>query len=252
MNTKSLSKNQIRLIATFLIVAFVGSETSVYAMSPSPVQNSQKYSETQYVQLIPDAHGQPGAQKNLSRDLEKIIEQGRVREVWVEGGEGVMESALLASYPNTEKRDLFLSELVEEGDLSGVVPIAVRYPHISFQGIEDTQLYLKHLKTYRMVQNSSELRQENLRNIQSELDSRKQKYYSSNQLQLEELRKQYLKDSKGLSKYLEALMKYHRPVRGSPVLLMVQAEKEIPHRAMKRILREVDNLVVNHSSNAVQ
>lgn len=156
------------------------------------------------VLLIQDAHSNPQAQTSIESIIQALHKEFGIKTLAVEGGTGEMDAFLLKACPSEEKVKQFLSELIQKGELSGIVPASVlSRSSIKVLGIENEEKYRIQLEKYLKA---SDLNKKNLPllvNQTNEIENQKIKSYPKELLQFETLLNQFDKDPSQFFKLLK-------------------------------------------------
>lgn len=127
-------------------------EGLIISSSAASVTDAYRGASEKLVIHIQDAHTNLGAQKNLAKILDEIIQQYGVDLVFVEGGTGNDSLSFLRGYAGSGVRKRVAMRFLEKGEISGeeYLDIVSEMP-FTLWGIEDPSLYEKSLVTYARV-----------------------------------------------------------------------------------------------------
>ena len=91
---------------------------------------------------VQDAHCVVEAQKNTQRLIDYLQRKYGLKHVYLEGGEGKLNTAILRDYPNLEVKQAVLEKYLARGEISGAEYAAcVNEKPASYFGIENQSLY---------------------------------------------------------------------------------------------------------------
>lgn len=151
---------------------------------------------------IQDIHTNYEAQKNLSRIIEALIKNDKLRLVMVEGGWGDVSLAYLRSYADAERRLDVAEEYLRSGKISGeeYLDIVSDYD-IALEGLEKEELYKANLDTFFAIEQFRQQAGKELNSISRVVNALKKKVYSPQLLELEEAKQEYEDEKINLADY---------------------------------------------------
>lgn len=101
---------------------------------------------------IQDAHTDGKAQENIAAILDKLLLNYNINSIWIEGGSGVIDTSLFASFPVEKTKEVLSKLYMNEGFVSGPEYFSInskKFVHLF--GAEDMQLYLDNVKAFKDV-----------------------------------------------------------------------------------------------------
>ena len=129
-------------------------ETSV-RVSPGIGKIERVFSSARRVPVtfyyIQDAHASEGAQGNITKILESLLEQKKLDMLFIEGAAGSLSSATLKPFSEDAQNKEFRDALFHKGLINGASQFLGEHPGVPAYGIEETGLYRKNLEAYRAV-----------------------------------------------------------------------------------------------------
>jgi hypothetical protein len=159
--------------------------------------------------LIQDAHSVTDAQKNIERLIRYFTRTYGSRVVALEGGKGKLDGNLFRYFPESRVKRNILEGYLREGKLSGAQWAAISgSPEISFEGIEDWDLYEANYLAYLKAVRRQPAALEQLNQLQAGLDARRKEVYSAEMNRLHEAREAFESEKKNLAEYLKILSEY--------------------------------------------
>ncbi len=170
-----------------------------------------KEADAKIVIHIQDIHTNYEAQKNLSRIIEALIKNNKLRLIMVEGGWGDVSLSYLRSYADTERRLDVAEDYLKSGKISGeeYLDIASDYD-IALEGLEKEELYKANLDTFFAIEQFRQQASKELNSISRIIDALKKKAYSPQLLDLEKAKQEYEDEKINLAayyKYINVLAK---------------------------------------------
>ena len=158
---------------------------------------------------IQDLHAHPGVQKNISKIISAFDAKFGVKNIYLEGAYGQVDTSWLSSAPNKELKEKVLNSMMESGRLTG----AEYYSAISgrpgiIKGLENKKEYISNLKRFgRILQSQNEIRLIT-DSMSEDIDNLKATYYNKQQKKIDNLSKQYAEGGVDGKKYFALLYKH--------------------------------------------
>ncbi|MDR1195874.1 MAG: hypothetical protein LBL00_05295, partial [Endomicrobium sp.] len=158
---------------------------------------------------IQDLHSHPQVQKNISNIIKLFDKEFGVKNVYLEGAYGQVDTSWLAGISNKDQREKIMDALVREGRLTGAEYYSVESGRTDvIKGLEDKDEYLANLKRFGDILNSQEEISLILSSIGQDLDALKKTYFNKRQLDIEELSKKYQSGALEAKKYFALMYKH--------------------------------------------
>ncbi len=102
---------------------------------------------------IQDAHCDFTAQQNISKILDRLASDYRLKVVALEGASGKVQNPILSYFPQKSVRKEVSLQLVKEGKLTGAEYLAITSDHgLKLYGVEDIRLYMDNLEAFQQSQ----------------------------------------------------------------------------------------------------
>ncbi len=102
---------------------------------------------------IQDAHCDFVAQENISRILERLASDYRLKVVALEGASGQVQNPILSFFPQDSVKKEVSLYLVKEGKLTGAEYLAITSDYgLKLYGVEDIRLYMDNLEAFQRSQ----------------------------------------------------------------------------------------------------
>jgi len=129
---------------------------------------------------IQDAHASLSAQYSIANLLDSLATNYDLSLIAVEGASGYVDTSILKTFPDKEKRDKTAKELMAEGRMSAGEFFAVTHDEteVSLYGVEESELYRANLDSFRSVAANRAERIANVNALLKELDSLGEKVFS--------------------------------------------------------------------------
>ena len=141
---------------------------------------------------IQDLHSHPEVQKNISNIISVFDKQYGVKNVYLEGAYGQVDTSWLSSIADKELKNRIVESMLQNGKLTG----AEYYSVISnknkiIRGLENKEEYLKNLKLFGEMLYSQNEVSALLDSLYEDLSDIKKVYFNRRQLKVDELSKDY-------------------------------------------------------------
>lgn len=158
---------------------------------------------------IQDAHAHPEAQEKIARLIEGWVQRYWIGLVGVEGAQGLLDTSAYRLLPKRRLTEKTAHFLLKEAFLTGPEYLAIA-GHCPFHlyGVEDLKLHQKNLNQFRNAVRAGEKAREALLGWRTNLQSFKEKIYSSELLAWDEALQKACPDGQwGAQGYFEILQK---------------------------------------------
>ncbi|MDR1195404.1 MAG: hypothetical protein LBL00_02900 [Endomicrobium sp.] len=163
------------------------------------------------VVIIQDLHCHPGVQKNISIILSQLYENYNVKNVFVEGACGDLNTLWLSLTADKNFADKAADILLSDGKLTGSEYFAYKIDnHNILKGIEDREIHLENLRRLASIVESKNEIELVLTDIEKELNRAQEENYGVFNKKLNRLHKQYKEGKINSEKYYKKLMYYFR------------------------------------------
>lgn len=155
---------------------------------------------------IQDAHANYEAQKNIAAIVEDLIKNYNVNLVLREGASTDKNFAYLRERASLKARRNAAEKLLKDATITGIdyLTLTSNYP-ISFQGIEDKQLYDANKNALWEMDKFKDIALEYVNKLTIAADSLKTKIYNADLLAMDKAKKDYENETMGLSAYYKIL-----------------------------------------------
>jgi len=168
-------------------------------------------SEHPIVINIQDAHTDYSCQKAIQGIAEYLSSEYGVSVALLEGGAGKYDLSPFTDIEDKALRERVADYFVREGRLNGIELFAVLNPEkVTLRGLEDPDLYIKNLTSYREILKAKPKRDKILSDAEEELENLKDRIYSSELKRLDNRRIDFADNRVKLGKYVEFLVKMSR------------------------------------------
>ena len=157
---------------------------------------------------IQDLHCHPEVQKNISNIIELFDKKYGVKNIYLEGAYGEIDTQWLKT-ESINKKNTPADKMIETGRLTGAEYYSVKSGRTSIiKGIEEKEAYLENLKRLGTILENKEETEVILNAINEATQKLKSKYYERRQLKLEELSDKYAEGKIGAEKYFKLMSKH--------------------------------------------
>lgn len=158
---------------------------------------------------IQDLHCHPEVQKNISNIIELFDKKYGVKNIYLEGAYGEIDTQWLKTESFKNKKNTPADKMIETGRLTGAEYYSVKSGRTSIiKGIEEKEAYLENLKRLGTILENKEETEVILNAINEATQKLKSKYYERRQLKLEELSDKYAEGKIGAEKYFKLMSKH--------------------------------------------
>ena len=155
---------------------------------------------------IQDIHTNYEAQKNLSKMLESLIKENKLKLIMVEGGWGNVSLSYLRTYADKDRRLEVAEEYLKEGKVSGEEYLDIISEHdMILEGLEEETLYKANLDTFFAIEQFRLKASEELVSIGDIVERLKKKLYPPQLIALEKAREDYEAEKISLAEYYKQI-----------------------------------------------
>jgi|GEM_PF-5352689 len=156
--------------------------------------------------ILQDAHSIPEAQKSLWKLIEFYQEKAGVRHVFLEGASGMLDTALLKSFPDQALLAETLQHYLERGEMAGGSMAAVLSPYEAvYEGAEDWSAYEEGIRLYISARNREGSLRIQMGEASARLESAKAEVYTPELAKADHLIEKFSQDPSLLAETLRAL-----------------------------------------------
>lgn len=157
---------------------------------------------------IQDLHCDYSVQKNISSIIEEILNKYEIKNIFVEGAIGNVDTSFLSSISSKYKHNI-LDMLLKEGKITGTEYYsAISDKSDLLKGVEQKDIYLKNINRLAKIINSKKEVSAYLSKISKEIDFLKSKHLQSKNKQFNELLKQEENKILSQEQFLNKLVAY--------------------------------------------
>lgn len=159
-----------------------------------------------WVVHIQDAHCNPEAQRNIAAILQRLQRKELLDIVFMEGAEGAVDTAPLASYPDVSARNVVSEYLLNSADISGAEYFSVlSSSDTPLYGIEDGAVYNSNLQALLDVLAVKDTANTIIDDLESRIDRLKGTVYSPALADFDRQHSAYKAHILPVTEYLEVL-----------------------------------------------
>ncbi|MDR2425692.1 MAG: hypothetical protein LBD46_00675, partial [Endomicrobium sp.] len=158
---------------------------------------------------IQDLHSHPRVQKNISKIIDVFDKKYGVKDIYLEGAYGQLDTSWLSSSDDKNLREWVLESLIDSGRLTGAEYYSVvsGRPNI-IKGLENEKEYLENLRRFGTILEAQDEISIILNSISEDINTLKKQYYTRQQKKLDELSQQYVQGKIAAKKYFTLLYKH--------------------------------------------
>ncbi|MDD5021515.1 MAG: HD domain-containing protein [Endomicrobiaceae bacterium] len=158
---------------------------------------------------IQDLHCHPKVQKNISNIIELFDKQYGVKNIYLEGAYGDVDTQWLKQTTETTVKNQLIDKMIETGRLTGAEYYSLINGRTNIiKGLESKEAYLENLQRFGGILENKEKIELILKVVRESTQNLKTKYYERRQLKLEDLSNEYTSGKIGADKYFKLLAKH--------------------------------------------
>lgn len=177
--------------------------------------------------LIQDAHAIPDAQKNIHALIRHFEKKYGVKNVALEGASSELDPQFFRSFPDQKLLKKIFKDYYERAELSGAAAASVfAETDVRFQGVEDWPLYEQALLDYLRALESETLVLASLKELKLDLNSSKQKNYSTDLLKADRAWEAFEENQTQILETIKVLASIKNPAAGSLIELLMRVEPQ--------------------------
>ncbi|MCL2334565.1 MAG: sugar phosphate isomerase/epimerase, partial [Endomicrobia bacterium] len=155
---------------------------------------------------IQDLHSHPEVQKNISGIIKTFDDEYKIKNVYMEGAYGQVDTSWLKAVSDKDLRGKILDSMIESGRLTG----AEYYSALSgrtnlIKGLEKKDEYLSNLKRFGEILNYQNDSDPLIKSMGEDAERIKRIYFNKRQLKISELSKEYERGDIDAKKYFAKL-----------------------------------------------
>ena len=234
--------NKIKICAVFTAVCFVISTlgANLYAV-PLAENTNKKYEDVfnkassisnKYGKItsskdaksditvinIQDLHCHPQTQKNISKLIKEIADKYNLKNIYVEGGYGDIDTTWLNSIKDENIKKKIIEELVEEGILTGseYYKLISNNDKVELKGIDERQLHQDNIKRLSLIIENQDKYKELSKKINKEISFLEQKYVNIRNKRFNSNIEDYLSGKIDTRRFYRQLLKYIKDINVNP------------------------------------
>lgn len=172
------------------------------------IENKYNTNSDKAIIHIQDAHCNYGAQHKINDIIGYVNEKYGINTVNLEGGNGSYDLSPFTKIAEENIREKVSDYFVKEGIVNGAEYFAINNPgKVKLWGIEDIELYVANLASYRNFLKHKESADALLKSLNHILNTLKLRIYSKELLEVDRKSKQYSNEKVGFKEYLAYLIK---------------------------------------------
>ena len=233
--------NKIKICAVFTAACFVISTlgANLYAIpmsentnkkyedvfnKPSSISNeygkitSSKDAKSDITVInIQDLHCHPQTQKNISKLIKEIADKYNLKNIYVEGGYGDIDTTWLNSIKDENIRKQAIEKLLEEGILTGSEYFKLTNNNkIELKGIDEEKIHKDNVKRLAWLITQQDKYKEITEKVTKEIGILENIYVNSRNKKFSESIEEYLNNKTDTKKFYKKLIKYVKDINNNP------------------------------------
>nr|BDD45331.1 hypothetical protein 9 [Elusimicrobiota bacterium] len=167
------------------------------------------YNSSKLVVNIQDLHCHPEVQRNISKIIESLDKRYKLKNVYVEGANGPIDTSWLTNLKNKELKTKILDSLIESGKLTGAEYYSVQSGRTNLLiGADDSKLHKDNLLRLNRIHNNQDVMKSRIDELVKDLETLKPRYYNRKIKRIENLVRKQKEGRLKQKKYYNALINY--------------------------------------------
>ncbi|MCK4994296.1 MAG: hypothetical protein KAS13_04525, partial [Candidatus Omnitrophica bacterium] len=160
---------------------------------------------------IQDAHCDFVAQQNISKILDLLASEYRLKIVALEGASGKIQNPVLSFFPHESVKKEVCKYLLREGKLTGMEYLAITSNHgLKLYGVEDIRLYMENLEAFQQSQPFKKEAKGYFADLTQALDKLKPYIYNDRLKAYDSLEEEYSRRRISFDEYVVSLFRLMR------------------------------------------
>lgn len=182
------------------------------------IKSDKNYSSDLKIISIEDVYFSIDAQKKIAELLHELVSRYQLSMVGLEGSRGVLDTALLSSFPHQESKKQVAESMLRNTQINAGEFFKIFYDEsqVELFGIEDESLYAGNIEAYQKLLSLQDPVRDELSNINDLLTSLRPRVFSSEILSFVVAQKKFEEANLDFSEYWEIVRNY---VRNSGITL---------------------------------
>ncbi|MEI8345530.1 MAG: hypothetical protein WCG06_05605, partial [Candidatus Omnitrophota bacterium] len=129
---------------------------------------------------IQDAHSKLGAQESITRIIDNLVGNFNLRQVYIEGSAGTIDTSLVSTFPIQEVRQKTAAHLMGEGKISAAefCSMISDKKDLKIYGVEDPELYREDLQAFKQLAERKQVIRVQLKGLKRLIGELEEKVYS--------------------------------------------------------------------------
>ena len=181
------------------------------------VTNITDFGSKSIVINIQDLHCHPEAQKNISKIIEILDNNYKVRSVYVEGAYDKIDTGWISDIEDKTLRDAIAEQMIEDGTLNASEYYAVKNNKRDFLlGLEDEKRHKENILRLGYILDNQERYEEVLSDMKKQIAYLSSKYANNKNKRFDRTLTKYKKDEINPQKFYSLLYKYVTKINENP------------------------------------
>lgn len=191
--------------------------SSLISRSSGKITDSLLTHSSRIVINIQDLHGHPEVQKNIARILADLDKRFLLKNVYVEGGCGAIDTSWLCSINDDALRTDIVENLVDQGLLTGSEYYSVLSKRrLLLQGIEDDAVHKENIARLGAILARQPAIERKLTELEADLILMKARHFSRKSRRFDAIATRFKKGALPPEKYYGQLAGYARELQSDP------------------------------------
>jgi hypothetical protein len=166
---------------------------------------------------IQDLHCNPEVQRNISRILSILDQKCELKNIYVEGAYGSVDTSWLCNIREKVLREKIIETMIDRGDLTGTEYYSVKAKKPGLlKGLEDRGLHTANIVRLGRIMEKKEYYEKKLAELDRELAFLEAKYYSVRNKRFNRAVAEYKRGGMDAERYYRLLVKYAVRINADP------------------------------------
>ncbi|MDR1695462.1 MAG: metallophosphoesterase, partial [Endomicrobium sp.] len=181
------------------------------------ITSANDFASESVVVNIQDLHNHPQTQRNISRIIEILNKNYNVKEIFVEGAYGKIDTSWLAKIENQAVKDAVIEEMLEQGRLGGAEYYDIKNnKNIPLSGLEDEKRHKENLARLGYILENRPKYETVLKEIIKETGYLEAKYVNGRNKRFKRILDKYKSGKMNSGKFYSVIRKYVENIAENP------------------------------------
>ncbi|MCB4792893.1 MAG: hypothetical protein LHV68_13570, partial [Elusimicrobia bacterium] len=192
-----------------VLPASYGRITDSYFVRGTKNGEEGNYAPHPVVVNIQDLHCHPEVQRNISKIIELLDQKYNLKNVYVEGACGKVDTAWLTQIGGKELKNKIVNSLIDSGKLTGAEYYSVTSGRTDLLiGVDDKKLHTDNLVRLNTITEKQDNMQNQAAKLDNDLEGLKKRYYNDPNMMFEKIVAKHKNGNIEVNRYYMTLLKY--------------------------------------------